>query len=174
MATFRGHLQDLHLYFHHSANRTAALKAAASTLGLTDLKMKVYCLLHMLRHSQLAFPMYSALTSTVYTNITLVYYFQEVKDTRWLSQHLAIEILQRNLTAVLATLVEEAEIKRCPIAKGLYTFCATYRFVALVHLQADILPHLARLSKVFQLANVNFLHIKEQVCNDWFIMFFFL
>ncbi|XP_036975521.1 zinc finger protein 862-like isoform X3 [Acanthopagrus latus] len=127
MGTFRDHLQELHLFFHHSANRTAALKAAATTLGLSDLKIK------------------------------------EVKDTRWLSQHLAIEVLQTNLKAVLATLAEEAEIKRCPIAKGLYTFCATYRFVASVYLQADILPHLARLSKVFQQANVNFLHIKEQV-----------
>ena len=89
-----------------------------------------------------------------------------MKDTQWLSQHLAIEVLQTNLKAVLATLAEEAEIKRCPIAKGLYTFCATYRFVASVYLQADILPHLARLSKVFQQANVNFLHIKEQVCHD--------
>ncbi|XP_051247400.1 uncharacterized protein LOC127358382 isoform X2 [Dicentrarchus labrax] len=78
-------------------------------------------------------------------------------------KHLAIEILPRNLTAVLVTLAEEAELKRCPIAKGLYTFCATYRFVASVYLQADILPHLTRLSKVFQQANVNFLHIKEQV-----------
>lgn len=67
---------------------------------------------------------------------------------------------------MLATLVEEVELKRCPVAKGLYTFCATYRFVASVYLQADILPHLARLSKVFQQANVNFLHIKEQVCYD--------
>ncbi|KAI4793625.1 hypothetical protein KUCAC02_032599, partial [Chaenocephalus aceratus] len=30
------------------------------------------------------------------------------------------------------------------------------------HLQADVLPHIAMLSKVFQRADVNFLHIKEQ------------
>ncbi|KAK7878246.1 hypothetical protein WMY93_031155, partial [Mugilogobius chulae] len=42
---------------------------------------------------------------------------KEVKDTRWLSQHLAIK---------------------------LYNFCATYRFVAAVYMQADVLPHLAR------------------------------
>lgn len=47
----------------------------------------------------------------VYTNITLIYYFQEVKDTRWLSQHLADEILQRNLTAALLTLAKETEQK---------------------------------------------------------------
>ena len=48
MGTFRDHLQELHLFFHHSANRTAALKAAATTLGLSDLKIKVYYLLHMI------------------------------------------------------------------------------------------------------------------------------
>ncbi|KAL7373292.1 hypothetical protein ABVT39_003142 [Epinephelus coioides] len=88
---------------------------------------------------------------------------QEVKDTRWLSQYKAIENLQRNLPAVLAALAEEAEVRKCPVAKGLYTFCATYRFVAAVYLQADILPHLASLSRVFQKADVNFLHVKEMV-----------
>ncbi|KAK7141431.1 hypothetical protein R3I93_010952 [Phoxinus phoxinus] len=127
MATFRDHLQELHLYFRNSANRTATLKAASATLGVSDLKIK------------------------------------EVKDTRWLSQHKAIETLQRNLSAVLGALAEEAEVRRCPGAKGLYTFCATYRFVAAVYLQADVLPHLACLSKVFQKAHVCFLHIKEQV-----------
>ena len=86
-----------------------------------------------------------------------------MKDTRWLSQHKAIETLQRNLGAVLGALAEEAEVRKCPGAKGLYTFCATYGFVAAVYLQADVLPHLARLSKVFQKANVNFSHTKEQV-----------
>lgn len=83
-----------------------------------------------------------------------------MKDTRWLSQHKAIETLQRNLSAVLGAL---AEVRKCPGAKGLYTFCATYRFVAAVYLQADVLPHLACLSKVFQKTHQNFLHIKEQV-----------
>ncbi|KAK0137344.1 Zinc finger protein 862 [Merluccius polli] len=127
MATFRDHLQDLYLFFNNSANRTATLKAASLTLGVTDLKVK------------------------------------EVKDTRWLSQHKAIQMLQRNLAAVLGALAEEAEIKKCPTAKGLYTFCGTYRFVASVYLQADVLPHLACLSNVFQKAHVHFLHIKEQV-----------
>ncbi|XP_041924813.1 uncharacterized protein LOC121688957 isoform X2 [Alosa sapidissima] len=130
MATFRDHLQDLYLYFSNSANRTATLKAASTTLGVSDLKLK------------------------------------EVKDTRWLSQHKAIETLQRNLSAVLGALAVEAEVRKCPGAKGLYTFCAMYRFVAAVYLQADVLPHLACLSKVFQKAHVNFLHIKEQTLRD--------
>lgn len=41
MATFRDHLAQLHLYFRNSANRTALLKSAAVTLGVSDLKVKV-------------------------------------------------------------------------------------------------------------------------------------
>ncbi|XP_034084354.1 uncharacterized protein LOC117554177 [Gymnodraco acuticeps] len=71
---------------------------------------------------------------------------KEVKDTRWLS-----------------LLAEETEHKKCPTAKGLYGFLATYRFVALVYLQADVLPHISRLSRLFQKENVNFLALKVQV-----------
>ena len=41
MSTFRVHLQQLHLYFHNSANRTAGLKSAALSLGLEALKVTV-------------------------------------------------------------------------------------------------------------------------------------
>ncbi|KAF3837753.1 hypothetical protein F7725_009521 [Dissostichus mawsoni] len=121
MNSFRDLLQQLHLYFRNSANRTAVLQAAAECLGLDNLKVK------------------------------------EVKDTRWLSQAMAVSNLQRNLTAVLAALAEETEHKKCPTAKGLYGFLATYRFVASVYLQADVLPHISRLSRLFQKENVNFL-----------------
>ena len=83
-----------------------------------------------------------------------------MEDTRWLSQD--ISTLQRNLAAVLAGLAEEAE-KKDPVARGLYTYCATYRFVAAVHRQANILPHLTRLSKLFQKKDVNFLAIKKHL-----------
>ncbi|KAK1897305.1 Zinc finger protein 862 [Dissostichus eleginoides] len=82
MANFRNHLQELHLFFRNSANRSATLRSAATTLGLNDLKVK------------------------------------EVKDTRWLSQHLAVQNLQRNLPAMLAALAEEASTRKCPVAKG--------------------------------------------------------
>ncbi|XP_054588645.2 zinc finger protein 862 [Nothobranchius furzeri] len=88
---------------------------------------------------------------------------KEVKDTRWLSQHLAVSNLQRNLCAVLGALAEEVDSNKCPLAKGLYSYCCKYRFVAAIYLQADVLPHLARLSKIFQKENVNFLAIKDQV-----------
>lgn len=83
---------------------------------------------------------------------------------------MAVSNLQRNLTAVLAALAEETEHKKCPTAKGLYGFLATYRFVASVYLQADVLPHISRLSRLFQKENVNFLALKVQV---YFPMFYF-
>ncbi|KAK1876665.1 Zinc finger protein 862 [Dissostichus eleginoides] len=98
MNSFRDLLQQLHLYFRNSANRTAVLQAA-ECLGLDNLKVK------------------------------------EVKDTRWLSQAMAVSNLQRNLTAVLAALAEETEHKKCPTDKGL----------------------------LFQKENVNFLALKVQV-----------
>lgn len=140
MSTFREHLQQLHLYFHNSANRTAVLKSAAQSLGLDALKVMVRstkkCILF--RDENMA----------VVEDMHGVFYFmlykQEVKDTRWLSQHLAITTLQRNLPAVLAALAEETEVNKCPLAKGLYGFFCVYRFVAAVYMQADVLPHLAR------------------------------
>ncbi|KAK5934658.1 hypothetical protein CgunFtcFv8_015035 [Champsocephalus gunnari] len=89
-------------------------------------------------------------------------HLQQVKDTRWLLQDRAVQNLQRNLPAMLGALTKEVSTRKCPVAKGLYTFCATYRFVAALYLQAEVLPHIAMLSKVFQRADVNFLHIKEQ------------
>ena len=86
-----------------------------------------------------------------------------MKDTRWLSQHLAIQNLQKNISAVLNVLAEEVEVRKCAAAKGLYSFLATYRYIAALHLQADVLPHLSRLSKIFQKEDLNFLAIKEQV-----------
>lgn len=96
-------------------------------------------------------------------------YFWEVKDTRWLSQVMAVSNLQRNLSAALAALAEETELKKCPTAKGMCSFLAIYRFVASVYLQADVLPHFSKLSKVFQKENVNFLTLKDQVLNQYFI-----
>ncbi|CAL8341697.1 unnamed protein product [Gadus morhua 'NCC'] len=78
--------------------------------------------------------------------------------------------LQRNLGAVLSALAEESAVNRCPLAKGLYSFLATYRFVAAVYLQADVLPHLACLSKLFQKENVNFLALKHQGMDQQQIM----
>lgn len=63
--------------------------------------------------------------------------------------HMAIVSLQRNVYCPGSLAVETA-VNKCPLANGLYTFLAMYRFVAAVYLQADVLTHLACLSKVFR------------------------
>lgn len=123
MGTFGNHLQELHLYFHNSANRTAALKSAATILGKSRCALNSFCI-----QEPYSLQFYH-LVYLVLKSILLV-----EKDVRWLCQHLAIQNLQRNLPAVLT----KADIKKCPVAKGLYTFCATYRygcfFVCVLHL----------------------------------------
>ena len=57
-------------------------------------------------------------------------------------------------------------MKKDQVARGLYTYCATYRFVAAVHLQANILPYLAQPSKLFQKEDVNFMVIKNHLSCD--------
>ncbi|XP_053286269.1 zinc finger protein 862 [Pleuronectes platessa] len=54
MKTFRKHLQDLHLYFRNSANRTSALKAAASVLQVAALKVTVPVTIETLRQIKAA------------------------------------------------------------------------------------------------------------------------
>ncbi len=72
---------------------------------------------------------------------------------------------------MLATLAEEADTRKDPVARGLYIYCATYRFVAAVLMQADILPHLTQLSKLFQKEDVNFLAIRDHVsCDVYFFV----
>ncbi|KAK5852473.1 hypothetical protein PBY51_023938 [Eleginops maclovinus] len=66
---------------------------------------------------------------------------KEVKDTRWLSQDLAVKNLQRSLPAVLAALAEEASTRKCPVAKGLYTYSCTR--VDLDNSQTEIMHILA-------------------------------
>ena len=137
MATFRDHLQDHHLYFRNSANRTATLKA-------TDTTVVIVCLF--------------------ITN----YVFNCNISRKWRTH--AGSLSKRPSRPYRGTWVQSLEPWQRrqkwgdPGAKGLYTFCATYRFVAAVYLQADVLPHLTRLYKIFQKPQVNFLHIKLQVC----------
>lgn len=125
-ATFWDHLQQLHLYFHNSANRTAVLKTAAQSLGLLALKVTV----RLQKNDFLVTTIMNIrCKSTFFVFSLYLNILQGVKDTHWLSQHLAISTLQRNLPAVLAALAEETEANKCPIAKGLYGFCCTYHFV---------------------------------------------
>lgn len=174
MNNFKDHLQQLHLYLRNSVNRTAVLKAAATTLGICDLKVKVKPIFILYRRIRDHRHLYLGLI-VLYLCQKCTNYFPTIfyRRSKTVSQHQAVANLCRNLHAVLTALAEEVEHNKCPVAKGLYSFCATYRFVAILYLQVDVLPHLARLSKVFQKEDFNFLAVKDQVRLFPLLFFFF-
>ena len=80
---------------------------------------------------------------------------KQAKDVHWLSHNNAIKALIRRLNSVLVSLDREASEKSEPTAHGLYKFMKSYKLVATPYLLSDILPHLSRLSKIFQKVNVD-------------------
>lgn len=88
--------------------------------------------------------------------------YAEVHSVRWLSMEKAVSVLYRTYPALCATLSHQAANGDCS-AKGLYTDIIQYKFIAITHLMMDILPYLARLSKVFQNVNIDFSKVKPMV-----------
>ena len=80
---------------------------------------------------------------------------KQAKDVRWLSHENAIKAVVRTLPSLLVSLDREASENGEPTALGLYKFMKSYKFVASVYLLSDILPHLGRLSRIFQKENVD-------------------
>jgi len=77
------------------------------------------------------------------------------KDVRWLSHDNAIKAVIRTLPSILVSLDREASENGEPTAHGLYKFMKSYKFVATAYLLSDVLPHLSRLSRIFQKENVD-------------------
>ena len=80
---------------------------------------------------------------------------KQAKDVRWLSHENAIKAVVRTLPSLLVSLDREASENGEPTAVGLYKFMKSYKSVASVYLLSDILPHLGRLSRIFQKENVD-------------------
>lgn len=77
---------------------------------------------------------------------------KEVLDTRWLSHDRAVTAIRECLPALVASLEREASERADATAAGLAMFVKTTNFVASIHMMSDILPHLSRLSKSFQVS----------------------
>ena len=88
---------------------------------------------------------------------------KEAKDVRWLSHNAAIQTLRRTLPSVVASLEREAVERGEPVALGLAKMIKTYEFVATLYLFSDILPHVCRLSLVFQQQDVDLALVRPQV-----------
>ena len=75
---------------------------------------------------------------------------KQAKDVRWLSHQAAVESLRRSLVSVLTSLDREASERGEPTASGLLNFMKKYFVVAALSLFADVLPHVCKLSRIFQ------------------------
>ena len=80
---------------------------------------------------------------------------KQAKDVRWLSHDMAIKAVIRTLPSLFVSLDREASENDEPTAHGLLKLMKTYKFVACAYLLSDVLPHLSRLSKVFQKQSVD-------------------
>ena len=80
------------------------------------------------------------------------------KDIRWLSHDMAIKAVIRTLPSLCASLDLEASENNETTA---HEFMKGYKFVACAYLLSDVLPHLSRLSRIFQKQNVNSNHLSK-------------
>ena len=78
------------------------------------------------------------------------------KDVHWLSYDMAIKAIIRTLPSLLVSLDRESAENSEPTAHGLLKFMKCYNFVACAYLLSDVLPHLSRLSRIFQKQDVDF------------------
>ncbi|XP_077863345.1 zinc finger protein 862-like [Saccoglossus kowalevskii] len=75
---------------------------------------------------------------------------KDAKAVRWLSHQRAVNAIRRSLPAVITSLEREASERDNATAAGLVSFIKDYQFIASIHMLSDVLPHLSRLSLLFQ------------------------
>ncbi len=84
-------------------------------------------------------------------------------DTRWLSHDAACQTLMRILPAVIASLEREASERGEAIAVGLSRVVQTFKFIATLYMMCDVLPKVARLSRIFQLSAIDLSQLNAHV-----------
>jgi hypothetical protein len=80
-------------------------------------------------------------------------------DARWLSNEKAVRSLRSCLPAVIRVM----EDKKADAGAGARKILATFKFVATLVLWCKVLPHIVRLSKLFQTSCVDFSIIEQNV-----------
>ena len=80
---------------------------------------------------------------------------KQAKDVKWLSHEAAISSILRTIPSLIASLEREASERKEPAAVGLVKFVKTYYFIACCKLLSKILPHINRLSLLFQREDVD-------------------
>ena len=74
-----------------------------------------------------------------------------------------MQSLRRTLPSVVASLEREADERVEPMAIGLVKIVKTYQFVASLYFFCDVLPHVCKLSLVFQQQEVDLTVVQPQV-----------
>ena len=80
---------------------------------------------------------------------------KEAKFVRWLSHEKAVATIVRVFPSLLSSLKAEAEDHGSPVALGLYTLMTKYEFICAIAVLNDMLPHLSKLSLLFQRKHVD-------------------
>ena len=80
---------------------------------------------------------------------------KQAKDVRWLSHESAISSILRTMQSLIVSLEREGSERDEPAAVGLVKFVRTYYFVACCKLLSKVLPHINRLSLLFQREDVD-------------------
>ena len=85
---------------------------------------------------------------------------KDAKDVRWLSHDAAVAAILRTLPSLIVSLDRETSERGEPTAAGLLQFVKAPFFIATAHLLHKILPHISRLSHIFQKEDVDFTMIR--------------
>ncbi|XP_070559661.1 zinc finger protein 862-like isoform X2 [Ptychodera flava] len=80
---------------------------------------------------------------------------KEAKHVRWLSHQRAVDAVRRSLSSIIVSLERESEERHDATATGLAMFLKQFNFVASILMLSDVLPHLTRLSLMFQKKDVD-------------------
>ena len=82
---------------------------------------------------------------------------------RWLSHDKTVTVIRRTLPSLLTTLEREVAKRDNAVACGLVRALKLYKFVAMLYLLSDVLPHLSTPSLVFHRESVDLCIIEPQV-----------
>ena len=139
----------------HCANHRLALAAAHAADGIPYLqryKSILQTLFYFYQNSSVRMASLHAIQEVLNDPVIKC---KQAKDVRWLSHDNAIKALIRTLPSILVSLDREASENGEATAHGLLNFMKCYKFVACTYLLSDVLPHLSRLSRIFQKENVD-------------------
>ena len=143
-------LINVHCFCHRLA--LAASQAAMEVDYLKKVKEVLTSLFHFYRNSAVRTAGLEHMQELL-GDPTL--HVKEAKDVRWLSHQKAVATIVLIYPSLIASLKSEANDRGNPTALGLFTLMTTFRFVCTISTLNDLLPHLSKLSLIFQKKSVD-------------------